>query len=109
VTGPARLVNLDGTVVAEGDDEVAAPLDAFAADVFVLDLVTNRYVMTRTADLAALLDLPHTTLSLQAGVLRNIGDIAALGVVTDGDVLDLLPGEAVAIEGDWAEGWNARL
>ena len=65
--------------------------------------------MTRTQNLAPLLDLPRTTLSLRDGALRNTGGVAALGVVTDGDVFDLLPGEAVAIEGDRAEGWNARL
>jgi beta-mannosidase len=109
VASPARLVDLDGRVVAEGEAEVAAPLDAFATDVFLLDLGANRYVMTRTEDLAPLLDLPLTTLSLDGGVLRNTGMVAALGVVTDSDVLDLLPGESVEIEGIRAEGWNARL
>jgi beta-mannosidase len=108
-TAPARLVDLDGRVVAEGETEVRAPLDAFAHDVFLLDLESNRYVMTRTENLAALLDLPRTTLSLRDGVLRNEGAVAAIGVVTDGDVLDLLPGEERPIEGARAEGWNARL
>jgi beta-mannosidase len=58
-SGPARLVNLDGSVVAECDGgDLAAPLDAFAGDVFVLDLGENRYVMTRTGNLAPLLDTP---------------------------------------------------
>jgi beta-mannosidase len=109
VSAPARLLDLDGHVVAAGEVEVAAPLDAFANDVFLLDLVTNRYVMTRTENLAPLLDLPATTLSLEGATLRNTGDVAAIGVVTDGDVFDLLPGEAVEIEGARAEGWNARL
>jgi beta-mannosidase len=110
VTSPARLVDLDGRVVAEVDGGVIeAPLDAFAHDVFLLDLVTNRYVMTRTENLAPLLDLPPTTLSLSDGVLRNLGDVSAIGVVTDGDVLDLLPGEEREIEGKRAEGWNAAL
>ena len=40
--------------------ELAAPLDAFARDVFLLDLgARNRYVMTRTENLAPLLDLPR--------------------------------------------------
>jgi hypothetical protein len=65
--------------------------------------------MTRTDDLAPLLDLPAASLSLDGGVLRNTGGVAAIGVVTDGDVLDLLPGEERAIEGERAEGWNARL
>jgi len=108
VTAPARLVDLDGRVVAEGDGEVAAPLDDFAHDVFLLDLGTNRYVMSRTENLAPLLDLPRTTLALEGGMLRNTGDVAAIGVVCD-DVLDLLPGEAVAVSRTDAEGWNARL
>ena len=110
VTSPARLVDLDGRVVAEVESGVSdAPLDAFAHDVFILDLVTNRYVMTRTANLAPLLDLPATTLSLADGVLRNTGDVSAIGVVTESDVLDLLPGEERAIDGTRAEGWNAAL
>jgi beta-mannosidase len=111
VSAAARLVDLDGRVVAEvpGAGEISAQLDAFAHDVFLLDLVTNRYVLTRTETLAPLLDLPETTLSLAGGVLTNGGDVAAIGVVTDGDVLDLLPGGSAAIEGERAEGWNARL
>jgi beta-mannosidase len=109
VIGIARLVDLDGRVVAEGEGEIAAPLDAFAHDVFILDLPGNRYVMSRTENLAPLLDLPGTTLELDAGVLRNTGVVAALGIVTDGDVVDLLPGESVSIDGVRAEGWNARL
>ncbi|HEY3543337.1 MAG TPA: glycoside hydrolase family 2 TIM barrel-domain containing protein [Gaiellaceae bacterium] len=110
VRSPARLVDLDGRVVAEASEgEIAAPLDAFAHDVFLLDLVTNRYVLSRTENLAPLLDLPPATLSLAGGVLRNTGAVAALGVVTDGDVLDLLPGEERELDGERAEGWNARL
>jgi beta-mannosidase len=109
VSAPARLVDLDGRVVAEGEDEVAAPLDAFAYDVFLLDLGTNRYVMSRTENLAPLLDLPGTTLELHDGLLRNTGAFAAIGVVLDDDVVDLLPGEAVNVASSRAEGWNARL
>jgi hypothetical protein len=111
VSAAARLVDLDGRVVAEVSrpGDISAPLAAFAHDVFVLDLVTNRYVMTRTETLAPLLDLPATTLSFTDGVLTNTGAVAAIGVVTDGDVLDLLPGESAEIEGARAEGWNARL
>ena len=109
VSGPARFVDLDGRVVAGGEGELVAPLDAFAYDVFVLDLGANRYVMTRTEDLSPLLDLPRTTLSLEGSTLTNTGDVAAIGVVTDSDVLDLFPGEAREIEGTRAEGWNARL
>jgi len=119
VPGPARLVDLDGRVVAEGEGEITAPLDAFGTDVFLLDLVTNRYVMTRTATLEPLLDLPRATLELRDGVLRNVGDVAALGVVLEADdrwahfddnVLDLLPGEErPAGPATRAEGWNARV
>ena len=62
VSAPARFVDLDGSVVAESTDgEIAAPLDAFATDVFLLDLAAgaNRYVMTRTENLEPLLDLPQ--------------------------------------------------
>jgi beta-mannosidase len=110
VTTPARLVDLDGSVVAEvSEGEITAPLDAFAADVFLLDLVTNRYVLTRAETLAPLLELPAATLALTDGVLRNTGAVAALGVITESDVVDLLPGESVEIAGDRAEGWNARV
>jgi beta-mannosidase len=109
VSAPARLLDLDGRVVAEAEDEIAAPLAAFEYDVFVLDLGGNRYVMSCTENLAPLLALPPSTLELRAGVLRNTGDVTAVGVVTDGDVVDLLPGEERAILGTRAEGWNARL
>ncbi|NUT54584.1 MAG: hypothetical protein HOQ03_01195 [Thermoleophilia bacterium] len=132
VSGPARFVDLDGRVVAEGEDELAAPLDAFSHDVFVLDLgPRSRYVMTRTADLAPLLDLPRAELDLVADsnyrVLRNVSDTIALGIVLEDarpydapgwvtfsdNVLDLLPGEERRIEvagpvGELiVEGWNA--
>ena len=104
VTGPSRLVDLDGRVVVEGDEEVAAPLDAFAYDVFVLDVDGNRYAMTRTDDLSPLLDLPETALQLDGEHIRNSGALAAIGVVV------LLPGEACARGGPAAAGWwNARL
>jgi len=98
VSAPGRLVDLDGRVVAEGDEEVAAPLDAFVYDVFVLDLGANRYVMTRTENLAPLLDLPRATLEQRDGVVRNVGSVAAIGV----DVL--LPGEEIVAKR--FEGWN---
>ncbi|MDQ4030448.1 MAG: hypothetical protein M3168_05345 [Actinomycetota bacterium] len=123
VFAPARFVNLDGTVVAESaDGEVAAPLEAFASDVFLLDLGANRYVMTRTDTLEPLLDLPAATLAVDhiesSLSLRNVGGVAAVGVVVEDvvcsdNVLDLLPGEqrTVEIEGDApprVEGWNVR-
>ena len=108
----ARLVNLDGSVVAEARDAIAAPVDDLD-DVFVLDLEgRNRYVMTTADTLAPLLDLPRAQIELRDGTLCNTGTTAALGVVLQGDVtdnvIDLFPGEerrvgaAVA-----AEGWNA--
>lgn len=111
VSAPARFVDLDGRVVSSVDAPGAlrAPLAAFAHDVFVLDLVTNRYMMTRTENLAPLLDLPPASLVLEDGVLRNVGDVAAVGVVTDRDVVDLLPGETCPCGAEHAEGWNARV
>ena len=109
VDAPARLYDLDGCVVAEDDHEVHAPLDAFAHDMFVLDVGgVNRYVMSRTENLAPLLDLPPAELVLAGGVLRNVAAVAAIGVVAD-DVIDLLPGEERTISVDGAEGWNARV
>jgi beta-mannosidase len=119
VSAPARLVDLDGRVVAEDEGEIAAPLDAFAYDVFLLDVAGNRYVMSRTENLAPLLDLPPATLFLSEGMLTNTGDVAAVGVVLEADdrralfdenVLDLLPGESRAAgPATSAEGWNARV
>jgi hypothetical protein len=45
-------------------------------------------------------------------MLRNVGDVAALGLVLQGDVddnvLDLLPGESRTVgAATAAEGWNA--
>jgi beta-mannosidase len=104
----ARLYDLDGRVVAEGDSEVRAPLDAFAHDVFLLDVGGNRYVMSRTENLAPLLDLPRAQLELEGGILRNTGAVAAIGVVA-GDVIDLLPREERSVSVTSAEGWNARV
>ncbi|HUQ22318.1 MAG TPA: glycoside hydrolase family 2 protein, partial [Gaiellaceae bacterium] len=130
-TAPARFVDLDGSVVAETEEGgIAAPLAAFAHDVFLLDLgPASRYVMTRTHTLEPLLDLPGAKLSFDGRTLRNEGDVAALGVVLEDarpydapgwvtfsdNVLDLLPGEARELEvaGPVAElrieGWNARV
>jgi hypothetical protein len=105
-------VDLDGSVVAESaaGGEIVAPLDAFAHDVFVLDLEgRNRYVMTRTENLAPLLSLSPTRLERDGSRLRNTGVVAALGVVTEDDVLDLFPGEERDASEIRDEGWNARL
>ena len=118
-SAPARLVDLDGRLVAEGTGEIAAPIDAFAHDIFVLDVGGNRYVMSRTESLAPLLDLPRATLTLSNELLTNTGEVAALGVILESDdpwalfddnVLDLLPGESVRVGPTTrAEGWNARV
>jgi beta-mannosidase len=108
----ARLINLDGSIVAEATGEIAAPVDAFG-DVFLLDLDgRNRYVMTTAATLAPLLDLERTTLALDGDTVTNTGAVAAIGVVLAGDVddnvLDLLPGESRRVgAATAAEGWNA--
>lgn len=109
VEASGRIVDLRGRVVAEGDGEIEAPLAEIATDVFLVDLHgANRYVMTKTDDLAPLLDLPRASLELEDGTLRNVGDVAAIGIVA-GDVIDLLPGEERAVEVDGpVEGWNAR-
>ena len=132
VSAPARLVNLDGSVVAESaTGDIAAPLDAFTADVFLLDLAQeagsttygwNRYVMTRRENLEPLLELPpaNITFTRQSNrlLLRSEGPVAAVGIVIEGaicsdNVLDLLPGEEriveVEVDGELlVEGWNAR-
>jgi beta-mannosidase len=111
VTGAARFVDLDGSVVAETDGgQLAAPLDAFAHDVFLLDLEgRNRYVMTRTENLAPLLSLPPARVAVDGGRLRHVDGPAAIGLVLD-DVIDLLPGEEreVAAGAAAPEGWNVR-
>jgi beta-mannosidase len=135
VTGTARFVDLDGTIVAETEEgELVAPLSAFAYDVFVLDLGANRYVMTRTETLEPLLDLPPAQLRADRKpsnrlLLGNDGPVAALGIVVEDarpsdapgwatvsdNVLDLLPGETLELQlagpvGELRiEGWNARV
>jgi beta-mannosidase len=134
VTTPARFVDLDGQIVAEAEGgELVAPLDAFSNDVFLLDLgERSRYVMTRTENLAPLLDLPRAEIEIVADsnyrVLRNVSGSVASGVVLEDarpydepgwvtfsdNVLDLLPGEERRIEVGGpvgpllVEGWNVR-
>jgi beta-mannosidase len=139
VSGPAQFVDLDGSVVAESSGgEIVARLDAFSSDVFLLDLEgRNRYVMTRTDDLAPLLDLPAAEVEGQLdddGVhlhlhlhLHPSAQAAAIGIVledarrldADGwvvfedNVIDLLPGESRTIRVEGAgellvEGWNVE-
>jgi beta-mannosidase len=124
----ARLLNADGSVVAETDaDEIAAPVSAFSSDVLILDLVTdsvqNRYVMSRNDDLAPMLDLEPTRLEAELDGdggylhlhLHPSTSSAALGIVLEDarpyeapgwvvfedNMIDLLPGETrtIRVEG----------
>jgi beta-mannosidase len=137
VASAARFVDLDGTVVAATDGgDLVVPLDAFAGDVFLLDMgrALNRYVMTRTDNLAPLLDLPAARVEVDLVAdsnylrLRHVAGPAALGIVLEDarpyeepgwvtfsdNVLDLLPGEERMIDvtgpvGELrVEGWNVR-
>jgi beta-mannosidase len=89
--------------------------------------------MTRTENLAPLLDLPRADVEMVADsnyrVFRNTSGVAALGIVLEDarpydapgwvtfsdNVLDLLPGEERAVEvsgpvGELiVEGWNAHV
>jgi beta-mannosidase len=128
----ARIVDVHGRVRAESAAEIAAPLDALS-DVFLLDLGRNRYVMTRTENLAPLLDLAPASVEVEldeaAVTLRNTGSVAAIGIVLEDarpydapgwtvfedNMIDLLPGEARTIGVEWpeqrellVEGWNVR-
>jgi beta-mannosidase len=132
----ARFVDLDGTVVAEStEDEIAASLDAFSSDLFLLDLGLNRYVLSRSESLAPLLDLEPATVEVELdndGVhlhlqLHPAAPSAALGIVLEDarpyeapgwvvfedNMIDLLPGESrtIGVEGAGAlivEGWNVE-
>ncbi|MBP0461486.1 glycoside hydrolase family 2 protein [Streptomyces montanisoli] len=128
----ARLVSLDGTVVAATTGPVlSVPLSAVPGEVFLLDLEqrcaagelrsANRYVHSATADLAPLLDLPPAEVRVDAlpGGLRltNTGGAAALGLclsdarpidaagwaVFGDSMLDLLPGESVEVPVTWRD------
>jgi beta-mannosidase len=105
----ARIVDLAGRVVGEGEGELAVPVGEIGTDVFLLDLDgRNRYVMTTTESLAPLLDLPPARVELADGVLRHVDGPAAIGVLA-GDVVDLLPGESRAVDFEGPlEGWNVR-
>jgi beta-mannosidase len=134
VTGPARFVGLDGIVAAERSDagELVAELGAFASDLFFLDLEGNRYLMSRTENLAPLLDLEPAAVEVAREGdrlrLRHAGGPAAVGIVLEDarpyaaegwvvfsdNVLDLLPGESreVVLSGPVGElrveGWNVH-
>jgi beta-mannosidase len=106
VEGHGRIVDLHGNEIAHGKFEISTLKSQIATEVFVVDLEgANRYVMTTTADLAPLLDLPEARLERAGDRIRNVGDVAAIGVVW-GDVIDLLPGEERTVEGEFEWGWN---
>jgi beta-mannosidase len=136
--GRSRVVDVKGRVVVESDnDEIVCSLADIGTDVFLLDLAEgrNRYVMSKTHDLAPLLDLPPAQLELVVQesfppqfVLHTDGPTAAVGLVFadarpydasgwtlfSDNVIDVLPGEKRTIEvaGPTSairiEGWNAR-
>ena len=128
----ARLVEVDGRVVEDSANaEIAAPLEAFSSDVFLLDLGLNRYVLSRTDNLAPLLDLEPATLELDLSEgrlhVQHIAGPAALGLVIEDarpydapgwavfsdNMIDLMPGESRTIDVDGAGellvgGWNVE-
>ncbi len=66
--------------------------------------------MTKTESLAPLLDLAPARIARDESsqgrtLLRNEGDVAAIGIVC-GDVVDLLPGEEREVPGPVLWGWN---
>ena len=110
VTGAARFVDLDGRVVAG----VRRRRDRRAARRVRPRRVPsrprgrNRYVMTRTDNLAPLLSLPSAS-ARGDGRPANVGAFAALAVVGRAeDVLDLLPGEGAQAGALREEGGMAR-
>jgi beta-mannosidase len=106
VHGDGRIVDLHGNEVANSKFEISTLKSQIATDVFLVDLHgKNRYVMTKTNDLSPLLDLPPARIERDGDRLRNVGDVAAIGVVC-GDVIDLLPGEEVSVTGEVEWGWN---
>jgi hypothetical protein len=119
VRGNGRIVDLHGREIARGEGEIVAPLAAIETDVFVVDLWgENRYVMTKTENLAPLLDLepakleirqlaepPSNRLLLGTVLLRHLSGPAAIGIVC-GDVVDLLPGEERIVPALPEWGWN---
>jgi beta-mannosidase len=138
-----RMWHLTPTASGEPDrpqhlGTLTAPLEAVGTDVFFLDLVLydpdgaalagNRYVCSRTTDLAPLLDLPHARIEAVAEPCKDSADRvrirlrhqagpAAPGLVLEdarpydcpgwavfGDnVIDLLPGEEAVVDVVWRE------
>jgi beta-mannosidase len=106
IEGDGRIVDLYGNEIANGKFEISSLRSQIASAVFLVDLHgANRYVMTTAADLAPLLDLPEARVERNGDRIRNVGDVAAIGLVW-GDVIDLLPGEERTVEGEFEWGWN---
>jgi beta-mannosidase len=106
IEADGRIVDLHGNEIANGKFEISSLRSQIASDVFLVDLHgANRYVMTTTSDLAPLLDLPEARLERDGDRIRNVGEVAAIGLVW-GDVIDLLPGEERTVEGEFEWGWN---
>jgi beta-mannosidase len=156
----ATIVNLDGQVCAAKTAQVILPLDAASlliavdaaladirSEVFFLDLSLtsadggvlsrNRYSFTKAENLAPLLNVPQTTITVEQGVytltIRNNGEIAALFVWIEDDrpvgspgyayfsdnYFCLLPGESRSVTVSWqgappevrrlsVRGWNTN-
>ena len=151
-TVTARVAGLDGTIAAErrwpagGEDGTPRALGVITADLtrlrgplFLLDLQfegaesttvgTNRYLMTKQADLGPVLDLDRADLSLSVlgdgdgdgdvwqVTLTHRGGPAALGIMLEDDrspdepgwavfsdnLIDLLPGETRRLEVIWRD------
>jgi len=137
-----QVRSVGGTPVRAG--ELAVDLADVPTDVFLLDLSCvgpdgatrrNRYLLSRTADLAPLLDLPTAALDCTVEPdggrwqlhLTHTSGPAALGLVLTDDrpyaargwavfgdnLIDLLPGESTVVTVDWrdapADGRAVRL
>ena len=87
--------------IAEGRLEISAPLDRNSRTTSSCSTYgANRYVMTTHArPRAAARPAAQARLERDGDRIRNVGDVAAIGLVLGGDVIDLLPGEERTVEG----------
>ena len=83
--------------------------DGTPVDGFEWDGAAVTYTGPEPVDASVRLSLPPARLERSGALLRNIGDVAALGIVAEDDVLDLLPGEEREAGEVREPGWNARL